>query len=966
MPRKKKTEVDKLKDIMLKKDPKIELLNPLNLNLDGPSTPPKITIKRVDQLTVKEAFAKEASDLPKEISDDTIESFNASILTGSGVIHHIVDDDQKLHQKVLEDLASHVEFPKSIREDKAAIPVIAGNEPPSEIVFHNRQAIGDVLMFTSAVRDFKAAYPYVRVGVISTARHLWDNNPNIDHQFIDQTHMLKIGPGYATNKSNYWDHHFANGYRMDIQNKLGITYTQGPITPDIWMTEEEYNKKPLIDGPYWVFVYGGEPGWPAKQYHRWQEVIDILISHKIKVVQIGVKGHPYPILDGVTNYVGKTEDRNTGIRDLFNLFLHSQGSIGLVSMHMHLSAAFGNASVVVAGAREPAWFTQYFGHQYIHRNGSLPCSAHKACWKTSMKGCNNHSDKVNEIGQPVPKCVDIIDPEIVADGVLSYYRGGRLEHGKKIPNKFFKNITKEKRVFQVPEVKPVDVDLLEKFGFQWGGGSVTDRDWIFMKPLLEKYKIKSVLEFGAGLSTLLLGTIADEVHTFESQPGWIKKISDMADPNKHTFYTWDPTKEFVPPSVLPKRFDFAFVDGPAGGENREWSTKAAAQLADVVIVHDAGRVPEKKWQDKYLVEGFEGPGKGGHRCHLWVRKELDEQLNPKPVADPNKPTFRMLTTTRGWGGSERSTCEIMNMMKQKGYNVELYPTGVMCGEYKQSVDRIGDILVNKWGTWEGTSDLVMLYASDTIFNYNKDMYTEHMPNLKAKRKVLMLNYRIGSAGRTEWTKNWDSYGFLSSMLRDEFLRIYPDATDKCFVQPPPTELADFFKVEPKFDGKIRIVCLNSQGDAKHRKETESIIQKVWKINKDIEFFFMPAPSFLKLDDPRIHRHAKNQPPVPIYLSQGNLFVYLPPVGFSDQGPRTVIESHACGMPAICDKRTGGPNDRITQDTGWLIEKIDDLYPIIQEITDNPEILKTKGEAARKRAKEFFVKERWVELLKGTV
>jgi hypothetical protein len=294
----------------------------------------------------------------------------------------------------------------------------------------------------------------------------------------------------------------------------------------------------------------------------------------------------------------------------------------------------------------------------------------------------------------------------------------------------------------------------------------------------------------------------------------------------------------------------------------------------------------------------------------------------------------------------------------------LYPTGVICGEYQNAVDRIGDILVKKWGSWEGECELGMFYASDTIFNYNKDMYTEMMPNFKAKRKTLMLNYRIGSAGRTEWTKNWDAYGFLSSMLKDEFLKIYPDAADKWFVQPPPTDLTEFFSVVPHYEGNIRIVCLNSQGDAKHRKDIADMMQNIWAINKETEFFFMPAPSFLKVDgDDRVHRHAKNQPPVPQYLSQGNLFMYLPPVGFTDQGPRTVIEANASGLSAICDSRTGGPSDRITPETGWLINKIDDLYPIIQEITDNPSILQKKGEAARKRAQEFFVKDRWVKLIK---
>ena len=50
---------------------------------------------------------------------------------------------------------------------------------PRRIIFHNRQAIGDILMFTCAVRDFKRTYPEVEVKVESTAMHIWDHNPNI-------------------------------------------------------------------------------------------------------------------------------------------------------------------------------------------------------------------------------------------------------------------------------------------------------------------------------------------------------------------------------------------------------------------------------------------------------------------------------------------------------------------------------------------------------------------------------------------------------------------------------------------------------------------------------------------------------------------------------------------------------------------------------------------------------------------
>jgi ADP-heptose:LPS heptosyltransferase len=66
-----------------------------------------------------------------------------------------------------------------------------------------------------------------------------------------------------------------------------------------------------------------------------------------------------------------------------------KGLLGLVSMHMHLSAAFNNPCVVLAAGREPASFTQYYGHQYIQNNGALPCVETKACWACKLEGCRN-------------------------------------------------------------------------------------------------------------------------------------------------------------------------------------------------------------------------------------------------------------------------------------------------------------------------------------------------------------------------------------------------------------------------------------------------------------------------------------------------------------------------------------------------------------------------------------------------
>lgn len=834
----------------------------------------------------------------------------------------------------------------------------------SEYVFHNRQRIGDMLMFTCAIRDFKAKYPNIRVNVISTCGHIWDHNPAIDRTLVATSeNTVKIGPGTLTNKSNSLDWHMANAFRVSIEENLKIHIPQGESRPDIWFTEEEYNSPRLFKQPYWIICTTGEKGWGCKMYpnHKWQEVIDQ--NPDLTFVQIGTAEDNAPRLRGnnVIDYIGKTQSRETGIRDLFKLFLHAEGSIGLVSFHMHLSGALYKPCVVIAGGREPVSFTRYAGHAYLSTDGMLPCAV-KACWHCDIKTCTNLVTREETVEKTIPKCVDIIDSEDVTRAIRSYYRGGRLKLGTPCEKPKLKNVvpTPEKSTAVVPEV----VKTPAPYGMEWGGGCITDRDWSFIKEIIQKYNVNKVLEFGAGLSTLLMTDEKLKVLTFEMHQGWIDKLRNL---NQNVnIVLWDGEYRNYKEH---HKFDLAFVDGPAGGANREASTRIASETSDIVIVHDANREHERIWQEMYLKPFFDGPVKGGHRCHLWVRKNSkSSELNKfvvhssEIVAPKSHKHIKIVSTARGWGGCSRSVTTIMRKLLKAGHHVEFIPfrNSVGSSEFRQALDSdLKDVKVSlDYHRVKESCDTFMIYGDDYIWEFTTQPMIDVFSSINAEKKVMMLNFRRGRVGEIPWTRGWDLYAFLNSTQERELLKVHPGVKTK--VLPPCTELEDFLAVTPNYEKNLRVRRVSSQNDSKFGKAIGEEINAMFHDIPDLEMSMLPGPSFVN-EFPGFRKMPKTGDPKQIaaYLATGNLFWYSLPVGYMDMGPRVIIEAMAAGLSIVADN-WGGAVDRVTPETGWLCATKQDHIQTMREITLSE--LKKKGQAAKERAFNEFRPEKWVELL----
>ncbi|KKL13004.1 hypothetical protein LCGC14_2530090 [marine sediment metagenome] len=129
--------------------------------------------------------------------------------------------------------------------------------------------------------------------------------------------------------------------------------------------------------------------------------------------------------------------------------------------------------------------------------------------------------------------------------------------------------------------------------------TIQEQDEIQLAAFIKKHQIKSVLEFGTGKSTKLFDGLCERVVSFDTDPNYQDNKKASSNTSLHLWQ--GVADEFMEHYCRGMKIDMVFIDGPAGGENREPSYYLA-QITNCrfIACHDSQREYESRWINKYL------------------------------------------------------------------------------------------------------------------------------------------------------------------------------------------------------------------------------------------------------------------------------------------------------------------------------------------------------------------------------
>jgi ADP-heptose:LPS heptosyltransferase len=290
------------------------------------------------------------------------------------------------------------------------------NPQKRKIIFILYTGLGDDVATTGILREIREKYPAYSIDIRTRHKDLFLYNPNITslNESADDVEIcvlrfdcMPIDLIESNLDIHFNEMHFSSQLHCIAQSKLNLQWDYKNIKPDLHLgdTLNPVSEKIGFKGPYWLLNSGFHNIAPEKWYPHYQKVIDLL-QGKVQFVQHGGPSDTHTKLNGVLSIIGQTTPL-----ELAAAFPNCSGSLGGLSSHMHLAAAFDRPCVVVAGGIEHPGSINYKNQTILFKN---------ECNKTG-RGCFlKKTSCLHFSGDHAAFCMDSITPEMVANEILKY------------------------------------------------------------------------------------------------------------------------------------------------------------------------------------------------------------------------------------------------------------------------------------------------------------------------------------------------------------------------------------------------------------------------------------------------------------------------------------------------------------------------------------------------------------------
>ena len=105
--------------------------------------------------------------------------------------------------------------------------------------------------------------------------------------------------------------------------------------------------------------------------------------------------------------------------------------------------------------------------------------------------------------------------------------------------------------------------------------------WAYIKKTIDQFRVKTILEFGCGLSTILFDQLGCKVDSFETDQDYMKSVDSMIHTRNVNFFHWNNQSSDYFKKL--EKYHMALVDGALP---RTRQLNIAAKYSDIIIIDD--------------------------------------------------------------------------------------------------------------------------------------------------------------------------------------------------------------------------------------------------------------------------------------------------------------------------------------------------------------------------------------------